>query len=292
MTRICLTAFFLIPLLSATSFALAAEKVSFSATTLKQGDTLFIKVEGAANVKNIVGIFGEKRFGFFKPKNSSLWIGMLGIDVKETSGKRDVALSIPGAPLEEQKIKIIRRKFPITELLVTQKLKEKGVTPSKIVQGVGEENKALQKIMSVYTKNAYFSKPFLYPLEKIKDVGAFGNIRKNGTSIAQHLGVDLDAPLDTPVYAANDGMVAFSQGLPTYGKTLVIDHGLGIFSLYLHLNEFKAAAGQRVARGDIVGLSGNTGYSIEPHLHFSIKINSANVDPLKFIETMQKITGL
>ncbi|TSD01862.1 MAG: peptidase M23, partial [Parcubacteria group bacterium Athens0714_26] len=73
-----------------------------------------------------------------------------------------------------------------------------------------------------------------------------------------------------------------------YGKTLIIDHGLGIFSLYLHLDEFKVLNGKGVKRGELVGLSGNTGYSISPHLHFSIKANGASVDPLKFIETTKK----
>ena len=125
-------------------------------------------------------------------------------------------------------------------------------------------------------------------MKKIQVVGDFGNIRKSESSSIQHLGVDLKADTGTPVYAVNDGVVRFSEDLNTYGKTLIIDHGLGIFSLYLHLNEFKVFSEQRIEQDDIMGFSGNTGYSIAPHLHFSIKVNGANIDPLKFIDLTEK----
>ena len=118
--------------------------------------------------------------------------------------------------------------------------------------------------------------------------GNFGNIRKSGSSEAQHLGVDLDVAVGTEVYAVNNGVVRLSRDFPTYGKTLAIDHGLGIYSLYLHLDEFKAAEGEEVRRGDVIGYSGDSGYSIAPHLHFSIKISGSSVDPIKFIETIEK----
>jgi murein DD-endopeptidase MepM/ murein hydrolase activator NlpD len=118
------------------------------------------------------------------------------------------------------------------------------------------------------------------------NVGAFGNIRKSGDVSLQHLGVDLDANTGTPVYAINDGKVTgVLEGLINYGNTVIIDHGLGIFSLYLHLDEFKVSLGQTVKKDDVIGLSGNTGYSIAPHLHFSIKLNGASVDPVKFINS-------
>jgi len=125
-------------------------------------------------------------------------------------------------------------------------------------------------------------------LKEMKVEGAFGNIRKSENVSIQHLGVDLAADIGNEVYAIGDGFVRFSQELPTYGKTLMIDHGLGIFSLYLHLKEFKVLNGMKVKGGDVIGLSGNTGYAITPHLHFSVKINGLNIDPLRFIEVIKK----
>ena len=98
----------------------------------------------------------------------------------------------------------------------------------------------------------------------------------------------MDATTNTLVYAVNDGEVKTTAGLIDYGNTIIIDHGLGIFSLYLHLNTFKVSEGQKVKRGDLIGYSGSTGYSIAPHLHFSIKVGSASVDPLRFVKTTQE----
>jgi len=195
---------------------------------------------------------------------------------------------LPEGEFLRKELNIIERKFPVTELLVTKELEEKEITPSKIEENVAKENLVLQEVLSIFTPKVYFDQPFIYPLKKIKDVGAFGNIRKSGKITLQHLGVDLEAATGTPVYAINDGRVGLSRELTNYGKTIIIDHGMGIFSLYLHLNEFKVFEGKEVKRGDIIALSGNTGYAIEPHLHFSVKINGTSIDPLRFIETIEK----
>jgi murein DD-endopeptidase MepM/ murein hydrolase activator NlpD len=101
----------------------------------------------------------------------------------------------------------------------------------------------------------------------------------------------LDAQTGTKVYAVNDGKVVLTYDFIDYGKTIVIDHGLGIFSLYLHLDKFNSQEGQKVKQGDVIAYSGNTGYSIAPHLHFSIKLNGASVDPLNFIEITKNLTN-
>jgi len=249
---------------------------------LKQGDTLLIKIDSLVSE----GKFDGKKLDFFRYGKNQ--IAILGIDVNEKIGKHILILNLSDGKKIEKEININKTKFPTTELLVTKELQEKGYTPQKIINNIqGQENLILKEIIGAYTPEAYFNKAFANPLKDIKIVGAFGTIKKTGSSTVQHLGVDLDAKIGTPIFASNDGKVSFSQELPDYGKTLIIDHGLGIFSLYLHLSEFKVFEGKLVKQGEIIGLSGNTGYSIAPHLHFSIKINGANVDPLIFLKTLQ-----
>jgi len=122
----------------------------------------------------------------------------------------------------------------------------------------------------------------------MKIVGGYGNIRKQGEVALSHLGVDLEVPTGTPVYAVNDGVVRYTKESTNYGRAILIDHGLGIYSAYLHLDEFHAAEGQQVKRGEIIGLSGNTGYSLDPHVHFSIRTRQGSVDPLRFIDAVNK----
>jgi len=264
-------------------------QIYLSSSKLYQGDTLLIKIPDGSFEDKIIGEFDSMKIDFFKLEAKDNWIGIVGIDVKKKPGKYNLFINSPNGEIFKKDIEVIERKFPITELLVTKELEEKGYTPAKIVENITtKENLTLKEILSIYTEKAYFNQTFVYPLKNIRVVGVYGNIRKSGDVGAQHLGVDLDAATGTPVYAVNDGVVRFSQELTTYGKTLIIDHGFGIFSLYLHLNEFKTLKGTQVKHGDIVGLSGNTGYSIEPHLHFSVKVNGASVDPLIFIETIDK----
>lgn len=264
-------------------------QVYLSSDSLEQGDTLFIRINSQSDVNKNQGKLGSEEINFFKLAGSKEWWGIIGINVKTKPGKYDLMIDSAEGNTFEQEIDITERKFPITELLVTKELEEKGYTQAKIIEDITtKENLILAQVLTIFTPRAYFSSAFIYPLKKIKDIGAFGNIRKSGDSGLQHLGVDIEAGIGTPVYAINDGVVRFSEGLNTYGKTLIIDHGFGIFSLYLHLNEFKFSAGEQVKQGDIIAFSGNTGYSIAPHLHFAVKVNGTAVDPLRFISTIEK----
>jgi len=259
-------------------------KFSISSLLPKQGDTLVIEIKTNLDPEKVKGEFGSKKINFFRFEENLASI--LGISIKEKPGNYNLIIEFPGGTFLKKKIKITERKFPMTELLVTEELKERGVTPQRIEENIKKENQEISQILQIFTPLPYFQESFIYPLEKIKVIGDFGNIRKSGKVAIQHLGVDLEATTGTPVFAINDGVVKLSKELPNYGKTIIIDHGLGIFSLYLHLEEFKVSEGERVKRGEIIALSGNTGYSISPHLHFSIKINGISVDPLRFIKIM------
>lgn len=261
-----------------------SNKVYLSSNRLEQGDTLLIRVGDETGINKISGEFGSEKIDFFQSKTGD-WAAIVGIDTKKEPGKYVLTINLGNNQFKKE-IDVIKRNFPITELLVTKELEEKGYTPSKIVKNIAnKDNPSIYDVLKIYTSTAYFNQPFIYPLKKIKNVGAFGNIRKSEDVTLQHLGVDLDASVGTQVYAIGDGIIRFSEDLINYGKTIIIDHGLGIHSLYLHLNKFKVLKGAQVKQGDIIGLSGNTGYSIAPHLHLSIKANGASVDPLKFIKT-------
>jgi murein DD-endopeptidase MepM/ murein hydrolase activator NlpD len=98
-----------------------------------------------------------------------------------------------------------------------------------------------------------------------------------------HSGMDFTAPSGTDVYASGNGIVASVQSSQRgLGKNIVIDHGYGYSSIYAHLSNFNVRVGQKVQRGDIIGYVGNTGTSIANHLHYEIKLNGVNVDPVNY----------
>jgi hypothetical protein len=98
-----------------------------------------------------------------------------------------------------------------------------------------------------------------------------------------HYGMDFTAPAGTDVFATGDGVVATVQSSQRgLGKYIVIDHGFGYSSTYAHLSGFNVRVGQKVKRGDVIGYVGNTGTSIANHLHYEIKLNGVNVDPVNY----------
>mgnify|MGYP001819534219 FL=1 len=97
-----------------------------------------------------------------------------------------------------------------------------------------------------------------------------------------HLGVDLASVANSPVPAANAGVVAFAEPVGIYGKTVVLDHGYGLFSMYSHLSQIAVKVGDQVARGDKLGRTGSTGMAGGDHLHFSILINDTFVNPVEW----------
>jgi len=135
---------------------------------------------------------------------------------------------------------------------------------------------------------ALFKMQFVSPLHiPLRVVSPFGEVRDYGIGQTRHLGVDLSALAGTRVYAINDGTVIKIKNYLSYGNTIVIDHGAGIYSIYLHLSRVDVKLGETVLRNEAIGLVGNTGFATGPHLHLSLKIGEVSVDPLKFIDILK-----
>ena len=94
--------------------------------------------------------------------------------------------------------------------------------------------------------------------------------------------------MGTSVYAMNSGRVAYTGYLRNYGHTVVLDHGLGVQTIYMHLSEVLVNDGDTVSHGQLIAKSGDTGYTFGAHLHLSIKIDHISIDPMKFMEILGK----
>ncbi len=98
-----------------------------------------------------------------------------------------------------------------------------------------------------------------------------------------HRGLDIAGPTGTRIVASGDGRVKYVGVNGGMGKTVIIDHGYGFETYYAHLSDYKVKRGQKVKRGEVIGLMGSTGYSTGPHLHYEIQRNGKNLDPRGFI---------
>jgi hypothetical protein len=108
----------------------------------------------------------------------------------------------------------------------------------------------------------------------------------NGRISGRHRGQDFRAKPGTPIKAANDGKVVVAEFFKSFGGTVVIDHGQGVHSLYFHLSKIQAKEGKAIGKGEVVGLSGNTGISSGPHLHWGMSVHNVRVDPMQWVQTV------
>lgn len=130
-----------------------------------------------------------------------------------------------------------------------------------------------------------FRSGFILPLQSFRLAAHFGGQRVlNGTPTRPHYGDDLAAPVGTPVIAPADGVVAFAEsGLHYEGGLILLDHGQGLITDYLHLSRIDVKAGQRVRRGQVIGAVGKEGRATGPHLCWRMKWRDRNLDPMLFV---------
>lgn len=154
--------------------------------------------------------------------------------------------------------------------------------------------KEYQEAMNIYnttTKKLLWHKDFIYPLNS-KITSEFGTKRVYNNKIkSYHSGTDFRAAVGTKIKAANDGVVVLAKHRFYAGNSIIIDHGHGVYTCYYHLSKMNFKENDKVKRGDIIGLSGNTGRVTGPHLHFSARVNSVQVDPMQLITILNKINN-
>jgi murein DD-endopeptidase MepM/ murein hydrolase activator NlpD len=159
----------------------------------------------------------------------------------------------------------------------------------KIRKRIYLQSKSFEELISLARRKEEMLKsiPAIIPISNkdlTRTASGFGlRIHPIYKIIKFHAGMDFTAPSGTDVYATGNGVVAAvmssKRGL---GNHIIIDHGFGLISIYAHLDGFNVRVGQKVERGDVIGYVGNTGFSVAPHLHYEIKLNGTNVDPVNY----------
>lgn len=144
------------------------------------------------------------------------------------------------------------------------------------------EDDRLLSTYSIVTPTRYWEGAFTPPVNSGL-VSPFGAVRTyNGGQVRRHTGQDLRASMGTPVLASANGRVVLSRPMDIHGNNIVIDHGWGIYTEYAHLSERYVVPGQFVLQGDVIGLSGNTGRSTGPHVHWEVAVGGVWVNPIAF----------
>lgn len=185
---------------------------------------------------------------------------------------------------EEKKIlEIVVKQFPYKQEFLN--VAQSKVTPSKKnKERAAREWHMMQKVYKNSHNDLYISEEFIKPLNSYI-TSVYGNQRVfNNQKRSQHLGNDFRARVGVPIPTSNRGKVVYTGHLFYAGKTVVVDHGMKIFTLYAHLSKIKVKTGDMVEKGEIVGLSGRTGRVSGPHLHWGVKMYGHNIDGFSLVE--------
>jgi|SoiMethySBSTD1v2_1073268.scaffolds.fasta_scaffold28379_5 murein DD-endopeptidase MepM/ murein hydrolase activator NlpD len=218
-------------------------------------------------------------------RTSNGWQGLIGVDLDVVPGTYQIAVLVEpvGQPpvSASQDLPVVTKDFPVRRLQVAPRYVDPSASELKRIE---RESALLASIFAQASGPRRWQGAFQAPVGDKPTTGSFGARSVfNGEARSPHSGVDFGARTGTPIAAPAAGIVVLAAPLYFTGNTVVLDHGLGIYSLLAHMSEFNVRKGERVERGQLVGLVGATGRVTAPHLHWSVRLNGARVDPLSLI---------
>lgn len=256
-----------------------AQNITISPREIFQGDPALVVIEGAKleDISKLMWNGTRVPIFIYGGKPSAL----LGIDLYARVGTSTIVATLKRGGSVANKFVIASRKKITIPLGIPEKLGgNTKVAQDKLVATLSKENAILAKVKT--TPLPLWGGSFGFPLKDKEVIDAYGYSRSTGSYFIPHKGTDFRAATGTPVFAINDGTVRLAREFTIYGKTVAIDHGGGVVSLSMHLSKMQVNVGQRIKQGDLIGLSGDSGYALGPHLHLSVRLNGVSIDPMKF----------
>ncbi len=214
-------------------------------------------------------------------KHEQKWVALVGIPLATLPGKQILHVTSNNTSSEID-FSIEDKTYRTEQLTITN---ERQVNPNdEDMKRINTEAARTEAALTRYTDTLIPDLKLLAPIPgKPSDTFGFRRIF-NGEARSPHTGMDIPAPTGTPIHAPADGIITEAGNFFFNGNTLFIDHGLGLATMYCHLSRTDVKVGQKVKRGDVIGLVGATGRVTGPHLHFGVSLNRAMVDPSLFLQ--------
>jgi murein DD-endopeptidase MepM/ murein hydrolase activator NlpD len=254
-------------------------------TKLVNGSPVLFRVTAPLQLTELNGNFLGQEFSFRSSKACRCWYGFAGVSLATKPGTYTLRVQGKGTGGKETAMSYLVRVSAAHYPFSTIKVAPAYVEPPKEAEAViAEADASKKRAFATTDSNPLWSGHFLAPAEA-ETSGVFGSARVyNGVKKSQHLGLDFRASTGTPVHAANAGTVILARPLYFEGNCVMLDHGQGLVTVYMHLSEFKVKEGDKVAAGQLIALSGGTGRSTGPHLHFAVRWRGEYLDPRTLLE--------
>ena len=276
----------------------AGVTLQLSAPVSSQGSLLLLEVRSRNPVTELSAEWNSKNVPFWQVSNPSSDApkapaverheALLGVDLEKPPSVYPVLIHVRTASDKQEsctlQIPVRVGKFATERLQVDKEFVEP--SPEQIKRA-NEERDRLRAIFDQVTPEKLWDGDFRVPLDGVRTGGNFGKRRiLNGHSGSPHSGVDFPSPTGTSIHAAQSGRVALAEELFFSGNTVVVDHGLGVYTLYAHLSEIDVKAGDALHSGEVLGKVGATGRVTGPHLHWGLTVERARVNPLELVRLL------
>jgi murein DD-endopeptidase MepM/ murein hydrolase activator NlpD len=258
-------------------------KVSWQPSRPDVSGVALLVVHGPPDGSSVEGSIGGRPVSFFRDAGG--YAALVGFDMELAAGRRPWRVEIrePGRPPRSLSgvVPVGGREFPVQRLTLPTPMVD--LDPDTERRAVSE-TETLRRLYRTVTPERLWRGSFVRPIAGDEAGSGFGSRRIiNGQARSPHGGTDYAVPRGTPVMAVNGGRVALVGDYFFPGRLVVVDHGLGLYTLYFHLDEARVEIGQRVVRGQLLGTVGSTGRATGPHLHFGAQVGPARVDPERLL---------
>ena len=265
-------------LLFAPSTAAQSLTIDIGERIIHPGDAVLVRLTAPDNIKTLKVAAFSTNWPAYRLDDGT-WRALIGVDLDRKPGTYAVTVTTSTVPslTASQDMRVAPKTFRRRVLTVNPDF----VNPPQSQQARIEREALLTR--SVYEHVDPAPRWIEGMLRPVKDPAnsSFGTRSVfNGQARSPHAGTDFLSAAGTPIHAPGAGKVVVARDLYFTGNTVIIDHGLGVFSMLAHMSRIDVQEGLAVARGDVVGLVGATGRVTGPHLHWALRIGTARVDPL------------
>ena len=261
-------------------------RLTLSSGEVAQGSLIVVHLAAKAPIESAKAEWdGREMPLWLAGKSGEDWAGLLGVDLEKAPGKYEARISGKvqngGDFLCEATVEVRSGRFPTENLKVEKQFVEPD--PEQLARAK-EETQKLRGIFATVTAERLWNGPFRVPLDGVTTGGNFGRRRVlNGEPGSPHTGVDFPASTGTLVHAAQAGRVVLAEPLFFAGNTVVVDHGLGVYTFYGHLSVFSVHVGDEVKAGTELGKVGATGRVTGPHLHWGVTVDRERINGLGIV---------
>lgn len=260
------------------------KNVFWQPNELQQGSVAFITVELNRAPRRVTGKWIGKDLTFFKSGNPKIWYALAGADLDTKPGTYDLAVTVAmvgGKVLHEsKKVDIAAGNFRNGAVDVPENFVEPDAESKKeIASADALKKRAFSHLIPAPQWSGNFGTPV-----NAQPTDSFGMTRVFNEELSStHRGTDFPVKEGTPVVMSNAGTVVLARQLFYEGNCVIVDHGERFFTIYMHLSKIEVKVGNKLAKGERLGLSGQTGRVTGPHLHMGVRWNGAYLDPTKLL---------